>query len=90
MEGDDFLVTKCVGLIGPLCEKEYVGSVCTSFSPLLRPRYELLRHIKWIHRIAEDTPYSPTIEMLDELGCDFAVHGDDMPVNEHVNAADPT
>ena len=28
-------------------------------------------------------PYSPSIELLDRVGADFSVHGDDMPTNEY-------
>eukprot|EP00392_Amoebophrya_sp_AT5.2_P008056 g8075.t1 len=52
-------------------------------------RYGLLNHIKWIDEIVTDVPYSPSIATLDGCGADFAVHGDDMPVNsEGVGAYD--
>lgn len=36
---------------------------------------------KWADEVVFDTPYDPSIELLDKLNCDFGVHGDDMPNN---------
>ena len=33
---------------------------------------------KWIDQVEFDTPYTPSIELLDRVNCDFCVHGDDM------------
>jgi cytidyltransferase-like protein len=32
---------------------------------------------KWVDEIVFDTPYNPSLELLDKLNCDFCVHGDD-------------
>jgi ethanolamine-phosphate cytidylyltransferase len=42
---------------------------------------------KWVDEVAFGVPYSPTIELLDSLNCDFAVHGDDMPTNAEGTSA---
>eukprot|EP00474_Spongospora_subterranea_P008635 CRZ09093.1 hypothetical protein [Spongospora subterranea] len=44
-------------------------------------RLAAVRSCKWVDEVAFDTPYTPTIELLDSLNCDFVVHGDDMPLN---------
>lgn len=49
----------------------------------IKERAALARACKWVDIVLEDTPYTPTIELLDEVGADFCAHGDDMPVNEH-------
>lgn len=33
---------------------------------------------KWVNEVVFDTPYNPSLELLDRLNCDFAIHGDDM------------
>lgn len=47
-----------------------------------KERYEMLRHLKWVDQVAEDVPYSPSLELLAKYNVDKAFHGDDMPVNE--------
>jgi len=42
---------------------------------------------KWVDEIAFGVPYSPTVALLDELDCHFAVHGDDMPTNAEGTSA---
>mmetsp|Transcript_11322 Transcript_11322/g.28558 ORF Transcript_11322/g.28558 Transcript_11322/m.28558 type:complete len:279 (-) Transcript_11322:8-844(-) len=44
-------------------------------------RYELVRACKWVDELVEDVPYSPTVQLLANLNCDFVVHGDDLPRN---------
>ena len=46
-------------------------------------RAALVRECKWADEVVEDTPYTPTIELLDQLNCDYCSHGDDMPLNEN-------
>jgi len=46
-----------------------------------RERYALLEDIKWIDEIVYDVPYCVTCELLDDVGAEFSVHGDDMPVD---------
>ncbi|XP_005105781.2 ethanolamine-phosphate cytidylyltransferase [Aplysia californica] len=41
-------------------------------------RYKMVRAIKWVDEVVEDAPYVTTLETLDEYGCDFCVHGDDI------------
>jgi len=36
-----------------------------------------------VDEVVEDTPYTPSIGLLDELNVDYCAHGDDMPINEH-------
>jgi ethanolamine-phosphate cytidylyltransferase len=33
---------------------------------------------KWVDEVVFDTPYDPSLQLLDKLNCDFCVHGDDM------------
>jgi len=42
-------------------------------------RVELVRACKWVDEVAADLPYAVPVRLLDELRCDFAVHGDDLP-----------
>ena len=42
-------------------------------------RMRLVGACKWVDEVEFDTPYSPTVELLDRLNCDFIVHGDDLP-----------
>jgi len=44
-------------------------------------RLRIVKACKWVDEVVFDVPYSPTIELLDRLNCDFCVHGDDMPTN---------
>ena len=46
-----------------------------------KERAALVRACKWVDEVVEDTPYSPTISLLDSLNIDFCAHGDDMPVD---------
>lgn len=41
-------------------------------------RMALVRGCKWADEVVFDTPYEPSIQLLDELKCDFGVHGDDI------------
>lgn len=41
-------------------------------------RYKMVRAIKWVDQVVEDAPYVTTLETLEEYGCDFCVHGDDI------------
>lgn len=42
-------------------------------------REELVRACRWVDEVAGDLPYAVPLSLLDGLGCDFAVHGDDLP-----------
>ena len=44
-------------------------------------RYQLARCCKWVDEVAEDAPFTPTPEWLDEVGCFYGVHGDDITPN---------
>ena len=46
-----------------------------------KERAALVRACKWVDEVIEDTPYTPDVKLLDEVGADFCSHGDDMPVN---------
>ncbi|KAF2071631.1 hypothetical protein CYY_007057 [Polysphondylium violaceum] len=43
-------------------------------------RYKAVRACKWADEVAEGAPYTATVELLDELNCDFCVHGEDISV----------
>ncbi|CAG9318526.1 unnamed protein product [Blepharisma stoltei] len=44
-------------------------------------RYQLVRACKWVDEVMEEAPYSPTIQLLDSLNCQYAAHGDDLSIN---------
>jgi ethanolamine-phosphate cytidylyltransferase len=46
-----------------------------------KERAALVRACKWVDEVIEDTPYTPDVKLLDEVGADYCAHGDDMPVN---------
>ena len=41
-------------------------------------RLNVVKACKWIDEICFGVPYAPTIQLLDQLNCDFVVHGDDI------------
>lgn len=41
-------------------------------------RYKMVRAIKWVDEVVEAAPYVTTLETLDQHGCHFCVHGDDI------------
>lgn len=43
----------------------------------VKERSEILRHCKFIDRVVENTPYTPTFSLLESEGCNFYAHGDD-------------
>ncbi|EGG14461.1 phosphoethanolamine-cytidyltransferase [Cavenderia fasciculata] len=43
-------------------------------------RYKAVRACKWADEVAEGAPYTATVELLDQLNCDFCVHGEDISV----------
>jgi len=45
-------------------------------------RAALVAACKWVDEVVIDTPYTPTISLLDELNVDFCAHGDDPCFNE--------
>ena len=45
-------------------------------------RTYLVSACKWADKVITDTPYTPSLELLDKVGADFAAHGDDMAVDE--------
>lgn len=50
-------------------------------------RYALARSCKWVDEVAEDAPFTPTPEWLNQCNCFYGVHGDDItPNSEGVDA----
>ena len=45
-----------------------------------RERVAAVKACKWIDQVVFNVPYDPSVELLDALGCDFCVHGDDQSV----------
>jgi ethanolamine-phosphate cytidylyltransferase len=45
-------------------------------------RAALVGACKWVDEVVIGTPYTPTIQLLDELNIDYCVHGDDPCFNE--------
>lgn len=41
-------------------------------------RVGLVKACKWVDEVAFGTPYNPSLQVLDELNCDFCIHGDDI------------
>ena len=48
----------------------------------VKERAALAGACKWVDEVVIDTPYTPTLELLDELNIDFCAHGDDPCFNE--------
>lgn len=44
-------------------------------------RYKMVRAIKWVDEVVEGAPYVTHLETLDEHGCDFCVHGNDITLD---------
>ncbi|CAE8602255.1 unnamed protein product, partial [Polarella glacialis] len=42
-------------------------------------RLEMVKACRWVDEVAGDLPYAVPVSLLDRLGCDVAVHGDDLP-----------
>ena len=38
----------------------------------------MVRAIRWVDEVVENAPYVTSVATLDEHGCDFCVHGDDI------------
>lgn len=45
-------------------------------------RAYLVGACKFVDKVIPDTDYTPSIQLLDSVGADFAAHGDDMAVND--------
>ena len=45
-------------------------------------RAALIYACKWVDEVVIDTPYTPTIKLLDSLNIDYCAHGDDPCINE--------
>jgi ethanolamine-phosphate cytidylyltransferase len=44
-------------------------------------RLAVVQGCKYVDEVAFDTPYSPSVQVLNQLRCDFCVHGDDLPLD---------
>jgi ethanolamine-phosphate cytidylyltransferase len=44
-------------------------------------RYKMVRAIKWVDEVVEGAPYITTLSTLDQYGCDFCVHGNDITLD---------
>lgn len=47
-----------------------------------------MRALKWGEEVVPDTPYDPSIEILDQYNCQFYIHGDDPVIINGVNIND--
>jgi len=47
----------------------------------------MIRECKWVHEVALDVEYTPTIELLDRLNCEAYAHGDDIAFDADGNDA---
>ncbi|KYQ94250.1 phosphoethanolamine-cytidyltransferase [Tieghemostelium lacteum] len=43
-------------------------------------RYKAVKACKWADEVAEGAPYTATVEFLEQVNCDFCVHGEDISV----------
>ena len=62
------------------------ADVARAKGPTLMPcneRTELAKACKWADSVVPDTPYTPSVKLLDDLKVDFCAHGDDIPYNEN-------
>jgi len=48
-------------------------------------RAEVLRALKWVDYVEQDTPYDPSVEVLDQYNCQYYIHGDDPVMINGVN-----
>jgi ethanolamine-phosphate cytidylyltransferase len=46
-----------------------------------RERYLAVRACKWVDEVVEGAPYVTSLEVINQYGVDFVVHGDDMSVS---------
>ena len=46
-------------------------------------RAALVKACKWIDEVHQDTPYTPTLEVLDMYQCNYCSHGDDICLDEN-------
>lgn len=46
-------------------------------------RAEIIKACKWVDRVLIDTPYTVSLDYLNQIGADFSAHGDDLSLNEH-------
>ena len=42
-----------------------------------KERCEIIKHCKFVDEVIPDTPYTPSIEILNQYECGFYAHGDD-------------
>jgi len=71
-------------LIGPNSDEEilrYKGPTIMNG----QERAEIVRAIKWGDVVVPDTPYECTTDLLDQLNCQYFVHGDDPVMCDGVN-----
>lgn len=68
-----------------VCEEQSV--IRAKGPPLMNDeeRFYLVQACKWADKVIDKIPYTPTIEILDSIGADFAAHGDDEALDEHGN-----
>jgi ethanolamine-phosphate cytidylyltransferase len=50
-----------------------------------RERAEIISSCRWVDEVAEGTPYSVNVEVLDQYNCDFYAHGDDAVIDADGN-----
>ena len=43
----------------------------------IKERNEIMKHCKFVDEVIEDTPYSPSLQFLEDINCQFYAHGDD-------------
>ena len=48
-------------------------------------RAEILRAVKWADIVIPNMPYEPSVEILDQVNCQYYVHGDDPVICNGVN-----
>lgn len=41
-------------------------------------RYEVVKSCRWVDKVVGNVPYVPSMKLIEEFGCDAAVHGDDL------------
>ena len=48
-------------------------------------RYRAVEACKWVDEVVRGAPYVTDLDVMDEHGCAFCVHGDDITTDEHGN-----
>lgn len=75
----------CDVLVAGINSDEEVKKVKGPTIMTMQERAEYLRHCKFVDEVVPETLYTPDIELLRQLNCDFYAHGDDIAIDANGN-----